>query len=236
MAKRALITIGCDVDSCAGWLGSYHGEDSPNDMSRGVFAAEVGVPRLLKLFRRYGITASFFIPGHTLDSFPDEMAEIVKEGHEVGLHGYSHENPVAMTVEQQKEVRSLLHVRRLPPLPATDSPFVQILDHTYEQLTKLAGKPPVGSVAPWWESSKEGIALLQEKGILYDHSSQAHDCMPFYTRTEDTWTKIDYSAKSAKSWMKPLVKGELTSLVTIPAKCVPLSRSQLSQIALPCKS
>lgn len=124
MAKRALITIGCDVDSCAGWLGSYHGEDSPNDMSRGVFAAEVGVPRLLKLFRRYGITASFFIPGHTLDSFPDEMAEIVKEGHEVGLHGYSHENPVAMTVEQQKEVRSLLHVRRLPPLPATDSPFV----------------------------------------------------------------------------------------------------------------
>ncbi|GAA5844862.1 hypothetical protein JCM9279_000021 [Rhodotorula babjevae] len=195
MAKRALVTIGCDVDSCAGWLGSYHGEDSPNDMSRGVFAAEVGVPRLLKLFRKYKIQASFFIPGHTLDSFPDEMAEIVKDGHEVGLHGYTHECPSAMTLSQQKE----------------------ILDHTYEQLTKLAGKPPVGSVAPWWESSKEGIALLQEKGILYDHSSQAHDCMPFYTRTEDTWTKIDYSAKSAKSWMKPLVKGELTSLVTIPA-------------------
>ncbi|GAA6047699.1 hypothetical protein JCM3770_001726 [Rhodotorula araucariae] len=195
MPKRALVSIGVDVDAVAGWLGSYHGEDSPNDISRGCFAAEVGVPRLLKLFKRYNIKTSWFIPGHSIDSFPDEMKAVVADGHEVGLHGYSHENPVEMSVSQQKEV----------------------LDHTYDQLTTLAGKPPVGCTAPWWENSKEGIQLLLDKGITYDHSSQAHDCLPFYTRIEDTWTKIDYSATSAKEWMKPLVKGELTPLVTIPA-------------------
>lgn len=93
----------------------------------------------------------------------------------------------------------------------------QVLDHTYKQLTDFCGKPPVGSVAPWWEASKEGIELLLEKGIEYDHSSQAHDCMPFYTRDEDTWTKIDFKAGSAHDWMHPLKKGKLTKLVNIPA-------------------
>lgn len=35
--KRVLITYGVDVDAVAGWLGSYGGEDSTNDISRGMF-------------------------------------------------------------------------------------------------------------------------------------------------------------------------------------------------------
>jgi hypothetical protein len=42
-----------------------------------------------------------------------------------------------------------------------------ILEHTFEQLTQFCGKPPVGSVAPWWEVSREGTEMLLEKGILY---------------------------------------------------------------------
>lgn len=43
-----------------------------------------------------------------------------------------------------------------------------ILDHTFELLTKFNnGVSPKGSVAPWWETSKEGTALLLDKGIEY---------------------------------------------------------------------
>lgn len=84
-------------------------------------------------------------------------------------------------------------------------------------MTEFCGKPPVGSVAPWWEVSNEGVKLLLDKGIQYDHSSQAHDCLPFWARDGDSWTKIDYSAQSAKQWMKPLVRGNLTNVVEIPA-------------------
>ena len=43
-----------------------------------------------------------------------------------------------------------------------------ILDHTFDLLTKFNnGIPPKGSVAPWWETSKEGTGLLLEKGIEY---------------------------------------------------------------------
>ncbi len=133
-AKRVLVSYGVDIDAVAGWLGSYGGEDSPSDISRGIFAAEVGVPRMLRLFAKKGIRATWFIPGHTLESFPTECRAIVDAGHEIGLHGYSHENPTAMSLDQQKA----------------------ILEKTFRQLTEFVGKSPTGSVAPWWETSAEG--------------------------------------------------------------------------------
>ena len=43
-----------------------------------------------------------------------------------------------------------------------------ILNHTYALLTQFNhGVPPKGSVAPWWETSAEGTALLLDKGIEY---------------------------------------------------------------------
>ncbi|KAM0276785.1 hypothetical protein ACHAQH_006374 [Verticillium albo-atrum] len=192
--KRVLVSYGVDVDAVAGWLGSYGGEDSPNDISRGLFAGTVGTRRVLKLLAKYDIKGTWFIPGHSLETFPEEMAAVRDAGHEIGLHGYSHENPTDMTIEQQKEV----------------------LDKTYRMLTEFAGKPPRGSVAPWWETSKEGCQLLADYGIEYDHSMSHHDCQAYYLRTGDTWTKIDYK-KKASEWMKPLVQGQNTGIVEIPA-------------------
>jgi hypothetical protein len=34
--KRVLCGYGVDIDAVAGWLGSYGGEDSSNDISRGI--------------------------------------------------------------------------------------------------------------------------------------------------------------------------------------------------------
>ncbi|KAH0434917.1 hypothetical protein KCU90_g4690, partial [Aureobasidium melanogenum] len=70
--KRVLVSYGVDIDAVAGWLGSYGGEDSTSDISRGMFAGTVGVQRLLKLFDKYEIKATWFIPGHTLETFPED--------------------------------------------------------------------------------------------------------------------------------------------------------------------
>lgn len=42
------------------------------------------------------------------------------------------------------------------------------------------------------------------------------DHEPYYVRVGDSWTPIDYD-KPASEWMKPLVRGEETDLVEIPA-------------------
>ncbi|MEA3163984.1 MAG: peptidoglycan-N-acetylglucosamine deacetylase [Verrucomicrobiota bacterium] len=194
MPKEILCAFGVDVDAVAGWLGSYGGEDSPDDISRGMFSGEVGSPRLLKLFKKYNLRTTWFIPGHSAETFPVQMKAVADAGHEVGVHGYTHENPIAMTREQEEA----------------------ILDKCLDVLTKLSGKRPTGYVAPWWEFSPVTNELLLNRGIKYDHSLMHDDFHPYYVRVGDKWTKIDYS-KHPDAWMQPLVRGEETDLIEIPA-------------------
>lgn len=195
MAKKIYIAVGVDVDAVGGWLGSYGGEDSPNDISRGLFAGEVGVPRLLQLAQRRNIPFTWFWPGHSIETFPEQFDQVVAAGHEIGHHGYSHENPLEMSVEQETEV----------------------FEYVYDLIERRAGKAPVGYVAPWWEMSHYTNELLSKAGMLYDHSFMHRDFTPYYVRVGDAWTNIDYEAASAMEWMKPLVRGEETDLVEIPA-------------------
>ena len=92
MAKEIIATIGVDIDAASGWLGSYGGADSPSDVQGGVWAGEVGTPRLLKLFERKGLKTSWFILGHSIETFPDQVRMVADAGHEIGAHGYLHEN------------------------------------------------------------------------------------------------------------------------------------------------
>lgn len=91
-----------------------------------------------------------------------------------------------------------------------------VLKKTLQLLTDFCGKPPRGSVAPWWETSQEGVDMLLSHGVEYDHSMSHDDCHMYWLRTGDSWTKIDYTQK-AETWMKPLKKGRETGLVEIPA-------------------
>ena len=194
MAKEILCAYGVDIDAVAGWIGSYGGGDSPDDISRGLFAGEVGTPRMLRLFERNGIKATWFIPGHSIETFPEQVAELVAAGHEIGMHGYTHENPIAMTAEQEEAV-----MRKCVDL-----------------IEKVSGRRPTGYVAPWWEFSTITNELLLKLGIKYDHSLMHNDFTPYYVRVGDSWTLIDYS-KQAEEWMVPLERGEETDLVEIPA-------------------
>jgi peptidoglycan/xylan/chitin deacetylase (PgdA/CDA1 family) len=194
MAKEILCAFGVDVDAVAGWLGSYGGENSPDDISRGMFAGEVGIPRLLTLFARYDLPSTWFVPGHSIETFPDQFRQIVDGGHEVGIHGYSHENPTAMDPGQESAV----------------------LDRCIELIEQVTHRRPRGYVAPWWEFSPVTNELLLERGITYDHSLMHNDFTPYRVRNGDSWTKIDYTSAAA-DWMKPLVRGRETDLIEIPA-------------------
>jgi peptidoglycan/xylan/chitin deacetylase (PgdA/CDA1 family) len=195
MAQKDIkVAYGIDVDAVAGWLGSYGGEDSPDDISRGMFAGEVGVPRLLNLFNKYGLKTSWFVPGHSIETFPEQIAKVVEAGHEIGAHGYSHANPIAMTPRQEEDV------------------LLKCID----LIENLSGRRPTGYVAPWWEFSNVTNELLLKQGFKYDHSLMHNDFHPYYVRVGDSWTKIDYSRPAAE-WMKPLVRGEETDLIEIPA-------------------
>ena len=192
--KKIICAFGTDIDSVAGWIGSYGGGDSPSDIQRGVFASEVGNIRLLNLFKKYKMKTTFFIPGHSIETFPDQVKRIADEGHEIGAHGYLHENPIAMTPTQEEDVLA---------------PCVDLIE-------RVSGQKPRGYVAPWWEMSNSTAALLLKYGFKYDHSQGYRDFQPFYARVGDSWTTIDYS-KTAKEWMKPMIHGKEIDLVEVGA-------------------
>ena len=156
--------------------------------------ARSAISACCSLFKKYDLKTSFFIPGHSIETFPDQVKRIVDEGHEIGAHGYLHENPIAMTPTQEEAV------------------LVKCID----LIEKLSGKKPRGYVAPWWEMSASTAALLQKYGFKYDHSQGYRDFQPFYARVGDSWNVIDYS-KKAEEWMKPLKHGKEIDLVEIGA-------------------
>ncbi len=192
--KEIFCAFGVHVDAVAGWLGSYGGEDSPVDISRGVFAGERGIPRLVEFFRRYDLPSTWFFPGHSVESFPHQARAVAEAGHEIGLHGYSHENPLNLSREQEQA----------------------ILHRSIESIENVTGQRPVGYVAPWWELSVNSVELLLDAGIKYDNSLMHDDHTPYYTPVEESWTKIDYS-QPADAWMQPYQPGRPTPMIELPA-------------------
>ncbi len=208
-ARRLRIGLSVDFDALSGYLGTGHDEHNTlSDYSAGIFSANVGVGRLLRLFHKHGIQdkLTWFIPGHSLETFPDQGKAIIESGAEIGLHGYSHEGAYAMTVEQEKDV----------------------IEKCIDIITKaLGGKEPVGYRAPLYQIRETTVQLLQERGFLYDSSMNAYDSLPYFLPNPfpgDPPHVPDYKQKAA-SWMKP------TPMPTQPVRGT--SEAQKSLVEIP---
>jgi peptidoglycan/xylan/chitin deacetylase (PgdA/CDA1 family) len=146
--NKIRVAVSIDLDAVSGWLGTGHHPDNIlADYSAGFFAAKVGVPRLLRMLTKLNLAdrCTWFIPGHSAESFPDEVAQVVASGAEIGLHGYAHEGAYQMTPQQERDV------------------LVRCIDIA----TKLTGKKPVGYRAPLYQLRESTLDLLEEFGFEY---------------------------------------------------------------------
>ncbi|KAF2714569.1 polysaccharide deacetylase family protein [Pleomassaria siparia CBS 279.74] len=197
MPKRVLCSYGVDVDAVSGWINTRTGAPAnPTDVSRGVFGATIGIDRLLTLFSKYAIKATWFAPAHSVESFPSQMRKIIDAGHELGLHGYTHEFVSTLSEEQQRDV----------------------LRKSIEVLQNFTGKKPRGWTAPAWSTSRETVALLEEFGIEYDHSFMHHDSQPYYLPSPHLSTHVETDvSKPASHWMSPMSALKASAVIEIPA-------------------
>lgn len=67
------------------------------DWSRWPVRVEGNTRRVLELFRRHDVQATFFILGWVAERFPSLVRDIAGAGHEIASHGYGHERLVNMT-------------------------------------------------------------------------------------------------------------------------------------------
>ncbi|KFA68371.1 hypothetical protein S40285_02501 [Stachybotrys chlorohalonatus IBT 40285] len=182
-SKRVKVALSVDFDAVSHWLGTgCHADNNMADYSSGIFAGQVGVYRLLDMFKRNGIAdkVTWFVPGHTAETFPEAARAVFESGAEIGLHGYSHEGISQMTEEQERDV------------------LLKCIDVA----TKLAGKKPRGYRAPMYTIRETTIRLLREHDFLYDSSLMHHDSQPYFTPSDPPIQPIDFSQPAA-SWLAP---------------------------------
>jgi len=104
------------------------------------------------MFEKYNIKTTWFIPGHSLETFPEECRMIADAGHEIGLHGYSHENPIAMTLEQQTAIMDKVRANLLIPFrPAVMQTLTEL---TYSATTSSPSSNTANHPAASWLPGK----------------------------------------------------------------------------------
>ena len=166
--KKCAVCLTFDFDAISLWLGTFH-VASPTPLSRGEFGARVGIWRILDLLDRYAIKATFFVPGHTADTYPKTVKEIHGRGHEIAHHGYCHENPLKLEYEEEKA----------------------LLKKAINSLKAITGEAPLGSRSPAWDLGPNTVKLLLENTFVYDSSMMADDFRIYKCRIGDKVSKTE---------------------------------------------
>jgi peptidoglycan-N-acetylglucosamine deacetylase len=146
---RCAASFSFDVDAESAMLGVDPSHaDRMSAISHQAYGPLTGVPRLLKILARHGITSTFFVPGYTAVRYPDVVSSIVEHGHEIAHHGYLHEAMRGKTEQQEAD----------------------IIDRGLDVLESVSGSRPIGYRAPMWELNWHSPKLLRDRGFLYDSS------------------------------------------------------------------
>ena len=126
----------------------------------GEYVLNQGMPRLLDLYEKYGVKATFFYTGHIAKLYPEVVKIAHQRGHEVGSHGLTHEVEKAFDVMPPEE--QLSHLKQSK----------QILED-------IIGEEVVSFRAPAARVDKAFPKVLQEAGFKVDSSvsSQRMDMM-----------------------------------------------------------
>lgn len=117
------------------------------------FGLRSGMARLLDLFARYGVKASFYVPAVVAESDPALLPALLDAGHEIGLHGYFHEL-----------VRDI-----------DDGEFTAALEASLDLFVRQTGKKPVGFRSPAWEMTPHMLREIKRLGLTYDSSLMGFD-------------------------------------------------------------
>ena len=150
---QCAVALSFDCDHETYELGS--GRNSVGRLSWGEFGRRVGVPRILELLSSRSVPASFFMPAVCSLLDPDETRRIVAEGHEIGIHGWIHENNSLL--DRQTERDLIMRAR--------------------DVLEKNSGQAPAGFRSANWDLSPWTIGIVKELGLEYDSSLMAdEDC------------------------------------------------------------
>ncbi len=157
---RHIVCLTFDFDTMSGFIA--RGLTTPTSLSRGEFGARAA-PRILALLQSRSIRSTWFTPGFTIETWPRECEAVVKAGHEIAHHSWSHVPPADQSREQE------------------EADMVRAND----AILRLTGRKARGYRSPSWDLSPNTIELLVKHGFVYDSSLMGADYWPYPARRGD---------------------------------------------------
>lgn len=145
---RPLATVSVDVDPIDLHLLGY----GVKGLAPDPLAYTVSLPRLVELFGRHGVRATFFVVGRDAAANAPALRALEDAGHEVASHSQTHPMPFVRV-----------------PRSALD----RELRESRECLEAATGRPVTGFRAPNWDISARAVASLVRTGYRYDASCLA---------------------------------------------------------------
>ncbi len=128
------------------------------DLYRGVIKAprpagsnpplEQGYPALLDLFARYEIPLTCFIEGWSAQQYPAHIERVLKLGHDIGMHGWTHERWAELA----------------------DADVLELATRATDSIRQATGKQPCTFRAPGGKSTPYTTELLGKLGYTIDAS------------------------------------------------------------------
>jgi peptidoglycan-N-acetylglucosamine deacetylase len=165
-APRLTVALTFDHDAISD---SVRRVDPPVKFSHGEFGPSVAVPRILELLAANAIPSTWFVPGHTLETFPGSIDAILAGDHELACHGWYHEDFADLEPDAQGE----------------------ILRRCIDAVRSRTGAAPTGHRAPYWSLGPGTLALVEATGFVYDSSLMSDDYRLARVRHGDRHTVED---------------------------------------------
>ena len=154
------VTFDMDADSLIHAARPIDGHTRLAAVSMGRYGPTVAVPRILETYRRLGLTQTFFAPGWCMETYPEAVEAILEGGHEIGHHSWMHEDPTAISDDEE----------------------AHLFGRAMETHLRMTGRRPRGYRAPVYNLTQGTLDRLVAEGFLYDSSLMADD-LPYLMRT-----------------------------------------------------
>lgn len=162
-AKVAVaITFDMDADSLIHIEKGRKGVNYLSTISMLRYGPDVAIPRILDGYRRFGLKQTFFIPAWCIEQHPKTVEMIVDDGHEIGFHGYIHEAPNSLPVDEEQ----------------------YWMQRSIDVIARFTGLRPRGNRSPLYNMSMHTPGLLCDEGFLYDSSLMGDD-VPYLLAPEN---------------------------------------------------
>ncbi|SNB76504.1 Peptidoglycan/xylan/chitin deacetylase, PgdA/CDA1 family [Arboricoccus pini] len=169
------------------------------------YGANVAIPRLVQIWRHFGMRQTVFVPGWCIETYPKAIEALLADGHEIAHHGWLHERPNQLSRDDE----GLVLIRGI------------------EAIIAATGARPKGYRCPSGAFSEYTLDLLLAENFAYD-ASLGGDDVPYRIEGE-TGSLLELPSDHAlDDWPQYVNMKEFNMGMTIqsPARAMDVFRAE----------